>query len=627
MKIWVVINQHEAKSFVEDRDSLDFSSVKDAIASAKILASKIKTFVLSKGGYVFLETDFSLVAQVPHTSLEELENIIENYCGDSSRKVSVGLGVDFEDAKKAARKSQKTGCFEFYSKEDPFYKEDAKDKPEDQNNIADKKKVENFKAFLAPSIEESISNREEYLTAVAAKQAEKMAPLIQKQVQAQMEAQAQQQSQAQQQAQAQPQGDSQGQQSEEDVDPREMIIQGEPEKKSEDKIEMDPAKSEISFDDPKYKIAGLLATIRENASEFAKLRQQDPDGFAAVSKLISSAIKLAKAMEKNELDLLLKSEIDVDSVKKAVENSLAKSRLKKKSFPVGFVKDGKIKIKDPLTGAIRWRGVRTGLMADEDGAPISTKVYNSISRGNELGKDEPSVSVPNTFHSPKARRMVDEFAALKNTKIDHDQLRSVKVDPQKATKYAQAYHELKHDPSHPEVKASYKALIDETLEQFNYLKNKGLKFSKIKPDMANPYKSSKDMIRDIEENNHLWFFPTESGYGSSGESNQNHPMLTPTNVIYEGKPMVANDIFRIVHDVVGHAAGGHSFGPHGEERAYRTHRQLYSPAAAKALASETRLQNSFVNFGPHAEHNRKNPQNTIYADQKAALAPDWAVGD
>jgi hypothetical protein len=36
-------------------------------------------------------------------------------------------------------------------------------------------------------------------------------------------------------------------------------------------------------------------------------------------------------------------------------------------------------------------------------------------------------------------------------------------------------------------------------------------------------------------------------------------------------------------------------------------------------------QNSTVNFGPHGEHNKANPKNTIFADQKAGLLPDSII--
>ena len=54
-----------------------------------------------------------------------------------------------------------------------------------------------------------------------------------------------------------------------------------------------------------------------------------------------------------------------------------------------------------------------------------------------------------------------------------------------------------------------------------------------------------------------------------------------------------------MHDIVGHAATGFEFGPRREENAYRFHAEFYSAIAGAALAAETRLQNSCVNFGAH----------------------------
>src|SRR5581483_7315622 len=67
-----------------------------------------------------------------------------------------------------------------------------------------------------------------------------------------------------------------------------------------------------------------------------------------------------------------------------------------------------------------------------------------------------------------------------------------------------------------------------------------------------------------------------------------------------------NDIFRAVHDLVGHAATGFQFGPVGEENAFRFHATVHGAAALPALAAETRLQNCWVNFAAdlHDAHSR-----------------------
>lgn len=59
-----------------------------------------------------------------------------------------------------------------------------------------------------------------------------------------------------------------------------------------------------------------------------------------------------------------------------------------------------------------------------------------------------------------------------------------------------------------------------------------------------------------------------------------------------------NEMFRAVHDYYGHGTAGTTFRPGGEEAAYASHSQMMSPLAQMALLSETRGQNSLVNYSP-----------------------------
>ena len=58
-----------------------------------------------------------------------------------------------------------------------------------------------------------------------------------------------------------------------------------------------------------------------------------------------------------------------------------------------------------------------------------------------------------------------------------------------------------------------------------------------------------------------------------------------------------NELFRAVHDIYGHVANRNTFQPTGEEIAYASHGQMYSPLARLGMATETRGQNSLVNYG------------------------------
>ena len=205
-----------------------------------------------------------------------------------------------------------------------------------------------------------------------------------------------------------------------------------------------------------------------------------------------------------------------------------------------------------------------------------------------------------------------------------------KVIPERATKIADAYDAMPHTPNDPKVKAAYDAMIDETLDQWNEIKKSGLKVEFIRPDMPDPYaKNPRAAIMDVRDNNHLWVLPTESGFGGTKSADvdiSGNPLLRKTGEVIDGVPVTANDIFRIVHDYFGHIKYGHGFRADGEENAWRAHSAMYSPLARKAMTSETRGQNSWVNYGPYGEQNRKaSAADTQYAPQKTGLLPDWVI--
>lgn len=214
------------------------------------------------------------------------------------------------------------------------------------------------------------------------------------------------------------------------------------------------------------------------------------------------------------------------------------------------------------------------------------------------------------LHTPED--VANAYAERKgfNPPIAHE---PVKVNKDFATSVAKAYDQLKHDPSNPTVKSAYEALINEVGDQFAHITKEGGLQVEPWTKKGQPYANSKEMTADVRNNNHLYYFPTESGFGS-GES-ADHPLLRTGQ---SGLP--ANDELRIVHDYLAHALGGHSFGPNGEENAFLEHAKLLSPEARKALATETRGQNSWVNFGPHSQ---LPVSERPFAPQKAGLLPDY----
>lgn len=187
---------------------------------------------------------------------------------------------------------------------------------------------------------------------------------------------------------------------------------------------------------------------------------------------------------------------------------------------------------------------------------------------------------------------------------------NVRVDVERAQRIADAYSLATHSPNDPKVKAAYDAFKKETLDQWNFLKSKGVVMEPWTKE-GQPYKNSAEMQADVAKNRHLYFF-------QGGEIPADHPLASKV----PGSDLTYNDVFRAVHDYFGHAKEGNQFGPRGEENAWVAHSVMYSPEARKAMTTETRGQNSWVNFGPKGEANRANPANTQYAEQKAAILPE-----
>ena len=104
-------------------------------------------------------------------------------------------------------------------------------------------------------------------------------------------------------------------------------------------------------------------------------------------------------------------------------------------------------------------------------------------------------------------------------------------------------------------------------------------------------------------------------------------MLTKVGTVGDKEDAVANDAFRVVHDAFGHLGSGNpQFRSAGEERAFLQHMRMYTPEARRAAKGRNKRSKQLVNFGPYANQNRgASGADTIYADQKVGIMPDWAV--
>ena len=152
------------------------------------------------------------------------------------------------------------------------------------------------------------------------------------------------------------------------------------------------------------------------------------------------------------------------------------------------------------------------------------------------------------------------------------------------------------------LEKSYLQLAKETEQQFNNLPVK-MSFHR---GGEGQYASSNEMLKDVYGNKHLYVY----------QGGDRHDFL---NAVNPQTGLNTNEMFRAVHDFNGHAIHGNQFGAKGEEIAWAGHSDMFSPLAKIAMTSETRGQNSFVNYTPinaslKAEINKLNEE--IYYAKK-----------
>lgn len=226
----------------------------------------------------------------------------------------------------------------------------------------------------------------------------------------------------------------------------------------------------------------------------------------------------------------------------------------------------------------------------------------------------------------------------------------VSVDVPRAKAIADLFEESSNQTSNAELLASYSALYDETVAQYEALKAAGYEMIPW-GSPGDPYQNSAEMMQDVRENKRIYYYKTlnedELSFGSDPaqveEMMRRNPMLREAGGVINdsaGRPyqQTVNDLFRAVHDIFGHAKEGQQFGPRGEENAWRQHVRMFTPQARIAMSSETRGQNSWVNYGRHlrradgtmptaGDPDFIHPKDRPFADQKIVRLPSWATAE
>jgi RNA polymerase sigma factor (sigma-70 family) len=209
----------------------------------------------------------------------------------------------------------------------------------------------------------------------------------------------------------------------------------------------------------------------------------------------------------------------------------------------------------------------------------------------------------------------------------------VQIDEDRARRLAQAYEAMEHAPSDPAVREAYADLIRQTTDQYRALEEAGYQFYFF-DETTDPYNGNPwNAMRDLRANRRIAVFATEAGFGSGATDIDvsDNPLMSDTGIEWPWgsptgpkKPVLANDLFRAVHDAFGHGLEGAGFRARGEENAWQAHARLFTGPALGALTSETRGQNHWLNYGPYSEKNQTaKVEDIIFADQKTGLMPEW----
>jgi hypothetical protein len=182
----------------------------------------------------------------------------------------------------------------------------------------------------------------------------------------------------------------------------------------------------------------------------------------------------------------------------------------------------------------------------------------------------------------------------------------LQVDPQVGFNIQREYRRNQTEPTGPRIRRSYGAMRKEVNQQYGYMTRPesegGLGIQHVVTP-HDPYKTPQEMAHDVGKNRRIQTFSSASTGG--------HAYFTDEE----------NDRFRAVHDFFGHAAAGRGFSRHGEEAAWQSHQQMFSPAAREAMTSETRGQNSYLNYSPKGGFPEQGPGSNLVGMSRLSQSP------
>lgn len=293
--VWVVIDCEVVYTKLREYINHGFLAEANKFNYAlESLRDKVKAMVMSRGGSLVLGLYDCHVLQIPDSVAEELPGILSFYQEVFVYTIAVGIGLDFEEASKAAQKSKQSREIEFFGdmeKSDTLMFSTFDPKvPEPKKPT---KKNGDFEA--KPSLP---------LDAEKALDAE--AKLISAMVQQLMGGQPQQQQQAQQQQPSNLMEALSGQKQQAQQQPQEE--QEEPEESEQPQESSQDDEATIKTN---KKLGLMLETIKQSVPALMELSNKNPQAYKQAMNIVNKVLHLAKESQKATEAVVSKYEIDL----------------------------------------------------------------------------------------------------------------------------------------------------------------------------------------------------------------------------------------------------------------------------------------------------------------------------
>lgn len=256
----------------------------------------------------------------------------------------------------------------------------------------------------------------------------------------------------------------------------------------------------------------------------------------------------------------------------------------------GAIGDPRVPTTGSATGKVTQRAAKSANVRGRTGGSVAEPDAPSSLSGRRLTPAQvASQYTQSEFGAPYKLPKNAPSSLQKQAPIGRVFLEATKESPAYKSAVLQSYEQAMPDLLQKNRVKNYDDLLEKSYVQL--AKEVKAQFDVMPVSMSyyrgseGSYKSSKELFEDIDKRGHMFVYRGGDPHDFLGQVDPD------TGLTY-------NEMFRAVHDYFGHAVHKNQFGPAGEEVAWAAHSQMFSPLARIAMSSETRGQNSLVNYSP-----------------------------